>query len=572
MMNTVLGTYRRLPSWQRIICIVWLVIIVLTVVGPWIVPYRPEVARPDERLLPPDLHHWFGTDENGIDIFSRILTAPRTDVLIASLATALSVLIGAPLGIAAGLLESSQRLGGMLISNLLMRLLDLVQAFPVFIFAIVLVALFGGTSLNIVLAIAFVNAPVFLRLVRSEVLTLRRKPFAEAAVSVGNSELMLGVRHMLPNALPTIIVQISVTVGFSILLTAGLSFVGAGIKPPTPELGNMVASGAPYLMTGQWWVSLIPGAALGLIVFSFGVVGEVLNIALHQRRRPAEPATVSVPATPMSETAKSSIRPVSGKQGIFEVRGLSVSAGRGSARRELLSGIDLSIVRGETLAIVGESGSGKTILARALLNVLPKDVYASAGTITYNGSDLLAMPDKQVQALRGSSIAAILPNPRQQLHPLTTIGEMMIGALRAHRQIDRSGARHEAMRLLSSVGITDPETRLSAYPHELSGGMAQRVCVALAIMHSPSTLIADEPTAGLDVTIQRQVLDLIHDMVKRRNMAQVIITGDLGIAAHFSDRTAVMRAGRILEINTTEELFRNPQHEHTRYLIDAAAR
>ena len=199
-----------------------------------------------------------GTDDNGIDILSRLLAAPRTDVVIAVIATAISVLLGSPLGVVIALLESRRGAGSTIVAEIAMRSLEVIQAFPVFVFAMVLVAAFGGTKVNIIAAIAFVNTPVFVRLVRSEVLSLVQRPFAEAARAVGNSEWRVGFRHILPNAIPTILVQLSVTIGFAILLTAGLSFVGAGVKPPTPELGSMIASGAKFLIIGQWWPALFP--------------------------------------------------------------------------------------------------------------------------------------------------------------------------------------------------------------------------------------------------------------------------------------------------------------------------
>jgi peptide/nickel transport system permease protein len=274
-------TLAHLSPIETVALAMLVIILILTAIGPLIAPYPTEAANAAQRLQPPDTTHWLGTDENGIDIFSRILAAPRTDVLIAVIATALSVAIGAPLGVLAGFFEGARRRIASLASEGLLRLLDVVQAFPVFILAMVLVAIRGASLTNIVAAVAFVNMPVFLRLVRSEILSLRERPYAEAARALGNSDLRIGFRHLLPNALPPILVQVSVTVGFAILLTAGLSFVGAGVAPPTPELGAMIASGAKSLIIGQWWPSLFPGIALGLMVFTFAVAGEALGRLLE---------------------------------------------------------------------------------------------------------------------------------------------------------------------------------------------------------------------------------------------------------------------------------------------------
>ena len=277
------STLRQLPLWQLGFLVLFALIIVLTAIGPELAPYSTVSASPADRLMPPSAAHWLGTDDNGIDILSRLLAAPRTDVVIAVTATAISVLLGSPLGVVIALFESRKGASSTVAAEIAMRLLEVVQAFPVFVFAMVLVAAFGGTKLNIIAAIAFVNTPVFVRLVRSDVLSLVQRPFAEAARAVGNSEWRIGFRHILPNAIPTILVQLSVTIGFAILLTAGLSFVGAGVKPPTPELGSMIASGAKFLIIGQWWPAVFPGIALGLIVFSFGVFGEVMTKFMEPR-------------------------------------------------------------------------------------------------------------------------------------------------------------------------------------------------------------------------------------------------------------------------------------------------
>jgi peptide/nickel transport system permease protein len=461
---------------------------------------------------------------------------------------------------------------------LVMRLLEVIQAFPVFVFAMVLVAIFGGHVLNIIVAIAFVNAPVFLRLVRSEVLSLRRRPFAEAAIVVGNTDRGLGFRHILPNALPTVVVQISVTVGFAILLTAGLSFVGAGVRPPTPELGAMIASGAKFLITKQWWPALFPGVALGAIVFSFGIFGEILNKALEpralrgvvDRRRIAVEAVTPDPiksfepvAHPEASTAGFTNQPAP----ILAVERLNVISGLRGKGMPILEDVSLVLRPGETMAVVGESGSGKTVLLKAILHSLPLGLEVKSGTVRYAERDLYRLSPAALRVLRSAEIAAILPNAKSQLNPLTRIGDMMVSVFKAHQRLTTHEAVARSIALLETVGITDPAQRLNAYPHELSGGMAQRVCLALALMHHPKLLIADEPTVGLDVTIQRQVLDLIRRLTRESGAAQLIITSDLGIAAHYCDRIAVMRAGRVVEMAPTERLFAQPQDAYTRHLL-----
>ena len=564
-------TLRDLPKWQLAVIIMWLGFIFLTVFGPMIAPFPTEVADPTNRLVPPNGTHWFGTDENGIDILSRVLAAPRTDIVIAVIATALSVFLGSPLGVVVALYESRKGAISSAGADIFMRLLEVIQSFPVFVFAMVLVAVFSGSLVNIIIAIAFVNMPVFVRLVRSEVLSLVQRPFSEAARAVGNTEMRLGFRHILPNATPTVVVQVSVTVGFAILLTAGLSFVGAGVKPPTPELGAMIASGSKYLIIGQWWPALFPGVALGLIVFSFGIVGEVVNKVLDprvvrdgsDRRR-----KLSIEKTSTSDISTEVPLEVmsTAENPVLEVNNIFVQAGPNDDQG-ILNDVSFSIGPGESLAIVGESGAGKTILLKSVLKLLPFPLEINSGSVKFESADLLALDREKIRPMRSRDIAAILPNAKSHLHPLTNVGDMIVSALQAHEKIKKNQARQRAIELLTMVGITDPENRLKAYPHELSGGMAQRICLAISLMYKPKILVADEPTAGLDVTIQRQVLDLTKKLAEESNTARLIITGDLGIAAHYCDRVAVMQAGKIVEANYTHKLFKNPMHPHTKQLL-----
>ena len=566
-------TLRGLPKWQLAVLAIFFGVIFLTVFGPWLAPFPTETAEPARRLLPPGGPHPFGTDENGIDILSRVLAAPRTDVVIGVVATAISVFLGAPLGVLVALYESRGGAGATAFAEIFMRLLEVIQSFPVFVFAMVLVAVFGGSVTNIIIAIAFVNTPVFVRIVRSEVLSLVQRPFAEAAKATGNREIRIGFRHVLPNALPTVIVQVSVTVGFAILLTAGLSFVGAGVKPPTPELGAMIASGAKYLEIGQWWPALFPGLALGLTVFSFGIFGEILTLVMEpravrketDRRRAAAleagegDAAAAAPAAP-ALFLKAESEPV------LRVDDMRVAAPM--TGQTLLSDIRIGLGAGESMGIVGESGSGKSVLVKSVLRLLPPELVVAAGSVRYLETDLLAIDKRAMRALRTTQIAAILPNAKSQLNPLTTVGAMLRSALQAHEKIGGKAADARAVELLEMVGIADPAQRLAAFPHELSGGMAQRVCLAMALMYRPKLLIADEPTAGLDVTIQRQVLDLTRALAEEAGTARLIITGDLGIAAHYCDKVAVMQAGRIVEAAETRRLFDDPRHPYTRHLLD----
>ena len=254
------------------------------VLAPLIVPYGPMVADPNVYLLPPSWQHLLGTDGTGMDIFSRVLAAPRVDLTIAMLGTLVSAALGATIGAIVGYYEG-QRTWRTALSTFVMRAADVLQAFPVFVFAIALVAVFGQSVRSIVIAIAFVNTPIYLRLMRGQVLSIRRLRYVEAAYVAGASDVAILLRHVIPNAIAPVLAQLSINVGWSVLLTAGLSFVGAGVVAPTPEWGSMIAMGFQNVVTGQWWPSVFPGIALGLTVFGFALVGASIEVLADPAQR-----------------------------------------------------------------------------------------------------------------------------------------------------------------------------------------------------------------------------------------------------------------------------------------------
>lgn len=291
-------------------------IVVLVVVGailaPLVAPYDPIFADPQNFLQPPSAAHWFGTDDVGMDVFSRVLYAPRIDLTIAIAATLISAVIGTFIGAWIGYFTGGRGLRGY-VAFFVMRAADVLQAFPVFVFAIALVASLGQSLHTIIAAIAFVNIPIYLRLMRAQVISLRERKFVEAARVAGLSDLKIILRHIIPNSLGPILAQVTINIGWGVLLTAGLSFVGAGVRPPTPEWGTMIAAGFQNIVTGQWWPSVFPGIALALTVFGFSLVGAsietfsdpekmrrvVRDIAARKHRREA----VAAPAIPVKEAA-----------------------------------------------------------------------------------------------------------------------------------------------------------------------------------------------------------------------------------------------------------------------------
>jgi oligopeptide/dipeptide ABC transporter ATP-binding protein len=255
---------------------------------------------------------------------------------------------------------------------------------------------------------------------------------------------------------------------------------------------------------------------------------------------------------------------------LLEVRDLRVEYARGTGAIRVLDGVNFVIHPGESLGVVGESGVGKTVLVRAILGLLDPPWRVVSGSVHYRGENLLAQPESALRHLRGREIALTTHEPRKHLNPVATIGDQMARVVQAHRSASRTEARARAIELLRMVGIPDPELRLLAYPHELSGGMCQRVVIAMALAHSPKLLMGDEPTAGLDVTISLQILDLMRDLVRDFHSSLLLVSRDLGVVAHYCQRVAVMYSGQIVEVADVPAFFAGAIHPYSQRLLRAA--
>jgi peptide/nickel transport system ATP-binding protein len=252
---------------------------------------------------------------------------------------------------------------------------------------------------------------------------------------------------------------------------------------------------------------------------------------------------------------------------LLEVKGLRTSFYTRDGIVRAVDGIDFHVDRGEVLGLVGESGCGKSVTSLSILRLVAKPGRIEAGEVMFDGRDLLKLDANAMRKIRGEQIAMIFQQPTSSLNPVWDVGRQIAEVLEIHRNMKRSAARNRALELLRMVGIPDPERRLKAYPHELSGGMAQRVMIAMALACEPDLLIADEPTTALDVTIQAQILDLMRHLREETGSAIILITHDLGVVAEMCDRVAVMYAGEIVEEADVRTLFRDPKHPYTRGLI-----
>jgi oligopeptide/dipeptide ABC transporter ATP-binding protein len=276
---------------------------------------------------------------------------------------------------------------------------------------------------------------------------------------------------------------------------------------------------------------------------------------------------VTSPATDSATRAPADAGP------LLAVRGLRVSFPAGDATAHAVDGVSFTVEAGETVCVVGESGCGKSLTALSLLRLVPPPGRIDpASRIDFEGESLLALPEPRLRAVRGARMAMIFQEPMTALNPVLTVGDQIAEVVRVHTPASRADAWRRAVAMLGTVGIADPEARAKQYPHELSGGMRQRVMIAMALVLEPRLVIADEPTTALDVTIQAQILELLRDLRERTGMALLLITHDLGVVAEMASRVLVMYAGRIVEEAPVEALFTRPTHPYTEGLLAAVPR
>ena len=569
----------------------FLTAVALAAIAPGLLsPHDPLTRNLDHSLEGPSAEFWLGTDLLGRDTFSRLVHSSRSAVLAGLEATGIALVIGVPIGLAAGFF------GGWF-DKVTMRIVDAVTALPGMIVAIAVIAAIGPGVVQAMFALGLIFSTTFVRVTRGEVLVVREQQYVEAAHVTGVPWIRILRRHVLPNIMGPLVVQISLTMASALLAEAALSFLGLSAQPPTATWGVMVAQGGT-LISQQPFLIVPPGLAIGLTVLSLNLVGDALLGVLrgeprHLGRRlrklsragsqgeavggaveslavPGAPTRLVTSAPVPADRPRDVVEPDQGETPLLDVRGLGVSHLAETRTVQIVEDVSFSVQAGETLGLVGESGSGKTITALAAMGLLPHGMVTTRGSVRLQGQELLGLRERELNALRGDRIAMVFQEPSSALNPAFTIGNQIVEALRTHQDISRKEARIRAIDLLDRVGIREPQRRLRDYPHQLSGGMAQRAMVALAISCDPVLLIADEPTTALDVTLKRQIGDLLLDLQDESGMAMIFVTHELGMIAQLADRVAVMYAGEVVEESSVETMFGSPTHPYTAALIESA--
>ncbi|MDO4899059.1 dipeptide/oligopeptide/nickel ABC transporter permease/ATP-binding protein [Actinomyces sp.] len=622
--------WRRLPLGSKIAVLVLAVIALMAIFAPLVAPYNPgatglastqtvthvegvgDVVSSDPAVAP-SAAHLFGTDATGRDIFSRAVYGARVSLVVGLSATGIALALAAVLGAVAA--TSRKWIG-----EVVMRVLDVVMSFPGIALAAVLVLAMAASGMPmvtvIIVATAVVYTPQLTRVVRANILAQFGEDYVAASKVMGARVPWILAKHVVRNCVAPIMVYATVLVADAIVFEASLSFIGAGIKAVnTPTWGNMLSEGKALLLSGHWWPTFFPGLMILITTLCLNILSEGLTDAMaaprirsqvdveadeeamqtqqawdeagHAVRKNAddaadatpggqksaltgvvEPAAEEVPLAERLQALRTAelarhdrlAYPTPEAAPVLEVEDLSIAFPAQHGEVNIVDGVSFSVRPGETMGLVGESGCGKSITSMAVMGLLPPSARIT-GQIRFQGRNLLELSPKEHNALRGHEMSMIYQDALSSLNPSMLIRSQM-------KQLTSRGGTRSAEELLELVGL-DPVRTLKSYPHELSGGQRQRVLIAMALTRDPSLVIADEPTTALDVTVQKQVIDLLNQLREKLGFAMVFVSHDLALVAKVAHRITVMYAGQVVEQATTSELLSNPVHEYTRGLLGA---
>ena len=604
------GGLAALPVGSRIAVAVLTVMALLALLAPLIAPYSPHATSlvPPEMVvmneveiagvgktvvpdnsIPPNAMFWFGTDEGGRDIFSRVVHGTRISLAVGLAATGLALAVAAVLG---SIAATARRW----VSELLMRVLDIVMSFPgIALAAVLVIALSSRLPILpvVIISIALLYVPQLTRVVRANVLAQFGEDYVAASRVMGARTWWILLKHVARNCLAPILVFATVLVADAIVFEASLSFIGTGITSVnTATWGNMLSEGKALLLSGHWWTTFFPGLFILLTTLSLNVLSEGLtdslaspkikrrvNVQADEESLSGEGTAAGIAAAHLAQADTLERRLAALRAAelarddrllltdadatappLLEVRELSIQFPNAHGEVEIVDHVSFQVRPGETMGLVGESGCGKSITSMAIMGLLP-DTAVLTGEILFNGVDLLKLSPQEHNALRGHEIAMIYQDALSSLNPSMLISSQL-------KQLTSRGGRRTAHELLELVGL-DPERTLASYPHELSGGQRQRVLIAMALTRNPKLVIADEPTTALDVTVQKQVVDLLNELRTKLGFAMVFVSHDLALVASVAHRITVMYAGQVVETGPTLDLLTDPRHEYTRGLLGA---
>jgi peptide/nickel transport system permease protein len=558
---------RLLKSPAGLFSITVLALVALSsIFAPLLVSTDPGFASIGDVLGPPADGHPLGFDGSGRDVLARLLYAGRFSLGGALVALVIALVIGVTTGLIAGYYHGWFDAVSSWVAGLIMAL-------PGIVLLLAARAVLDPSMWTTMAIFGVLISPAFFRLVYATVTAVRGELYVDAARVAGLSDLRIIARHILTVVRAPVIIQSAMVLGIAIAIQAGLDFLGLG-DMTIPTWGTMLNDGFPNLYTDGRLV-LWPSLVIALVCVALTMLANTMRDLLERgggptrrRRRPAatppaDPENVEILTHPDDERS----RQVTGDV-LLDVRDLSIGYDQPDRTvRTVVHDASLTVRRGEVHGLIGESGSGKTQTAFAIMGLLPDGGHITGGAVMFEGQDITHAPERELRRLRGRRIAYIPQEPMSNLDPAFTIGSQLVEPMRANLKISKQEATRRALDLLAKVGIPDPKRTFAAYPHQVSGGMAQRVLIAGAVSCEPDLLIADEPTTALDVTVQAEVLDLLRSLEEELHMAVILVTHNFGVVADVCDRVSVMCDGRVVESGPVRSIFYGARHEYTRSLL-----
>lgn len=570
--------WKAMSIGSRISLVVLILIVMIAVFANILAPHNPlEIFTARQA---PDAQFLFGTDDKGRDVLSRMMYGARYSLIIGLGATAFALVCGSIIGAVAAVARKW-------VSEVIMRILDVIMSFPGIALAATFVLVFGNSVPSLIFAIGFLYIPQIARIVRANVVSEYNQDYVRAVVVSGARAPWILVKHVIRNCIAPVMVFTIVLVADAIVFEASLSFISAGIPEPTPTWGNILSDSRGGVLAGRWWQALFPGLAIMITVLCLNILSEGITDAMAAAPKApvkaddaavranreadklvADPTLAYAAQAEMLEQRLSELQAIEKTRTdrfeartdvppILEVKDLCIKFPR-HGDVNVVDHVSFVVRPRQTMGLVGESGCGKSITSLTIMGLLDPKAKVS-GEILYDGQNLLNMDQKQMNALRGREIAMIYQDALSSLNPSMLIKAQM-------KQLTKRGGTRTAEELLELVGL-DPKRTLDSYPHELSGGQRQRVLIAMALTRDPKLIIADEPTTALDVTVQKQVIDLLNKLQKELGFAMVFVSHDLALVAEVANSITVMYAGQVVEQGPVSDILCHPVHEYTRGLL-----
>lgn len=531
------------------------VVLLFALFGPMLIPYD-AYKQVGGSFLPPSAQHWLGTNDMGQDILAELAVGARTSLFIGIMTAILATLIGGFIGVLAGYI------GGRF-ETFVMRVIDIVLTLPFLPLMIVVAVYIGPGVFTQIFVITLVLWAGKARQIRAQTLSIKSAGPVLAAKTMGASDFYIFKRHIVPGVFPLFIPQFVGSVNAAILMESSLSFLGMG-DPTMKSWGSILyyANSRSGFLTDAWaWWIIPPGVCIVLVVLAFSFIGYYLE----EKVNPRLGAYTVAPKRPKQHIATNEA--LVAHHVALRVENLTVQYPKNNAYTSVVSDVNFSVKEGEVLGIVGESGSGKSTVAAAIIQQLRGKAHVPTGSIYFEGQDVKQFSDEELRQLRGQQIGYIAQAAMNALNPVLSVERQLKEAIVAHEHVSKKEIDARIDEVLMQVGL-ESKWRY-AFSHELSGGMRQRVIIAMALINKPKFVIADEPTTGLDVIVQVEIIQLLRKLQQEMNLSMIFISHDLPAVLSITDRLIIMKYGHIVDSGPSRELANTSTHPYTRRLIDA---